>query len=388
MIIRAITTSISSKLNKGKIILIFGPRQTGKTTLLHQLFDGKPGIMWFNGDEADVQQLFEKGSSSRLKAVFSDNKTIVIDEAQRIPNIGLSLKLINDELKEVQVIVTGSSAFELANRTQEPLTGRKWEYFLYPLSFGEMVDHHGILEEKRMIPHRLVYGCYPEIINNPGKEKEILKLLTDSFLYKDILMIEGLKKPAKIVSLLQALAFQTGNEVSYSELGRTLGLDNQTVEKYIDLLEKAFVIFRLGALSRNLRKELKRGWKIYFYDNGVRNALIAQFGPIELRPDRGALWENYLMAERQKFIAYRGLWVNSYFWRTQDQQEIDYVEEQDGVFQAWEFKWNAREKARLSKTFSNAYPHSGFKVITPENPEEFLLPYLAAPSEDIARISL
>jgi predicted AAA+ superfamily ATPase len=384
MINRSITTNISDKLNTGKVILLFGPRQTGKTTLLHQVFDGQPGIMWFNGDEADVQQLFEKGSSSRLKAVFGENRTIIIDEAQRIPNIGLSLKLINDELKGVQVIATGSSAFELANRTQEPLTGRKWEYFLYPLSFGEMVEHHGILEEKRMIPHRLVFGCYPEIINNPGKEKEILKLLTDSFLYKDILMIEGLKKPAKIVSLLQALAFQTGNEVSYSELGRSLGIDNQTVEKYIDLLEKAFVIFRLGALSRNLRKELKRGRKIYFYDNGVRNALIAQFGPIELRPDRGALWENYLMAERQKYTAYQGLWVNSYFWRTQDQQEIDYVEEQDGVFQAWEFKWNPREKARFSKTFANAYPHSGFKVITPENMEEFLMPYLVAPQENIA----
>ena len=187
-------------------------------------------------------------------------------------------------------------------------------------------------------------------------------------------MIEGLKKPAKIVSLLQALAFQTGSEVSYNELGRTLGIDNQTVEKYIDLLEKAFVIFRVGALSRNLRKELKRGRKIYFYDNGIRNALIAQFGSIDLRPDRGALWENYLMAERQKYIAYHGIWVNSYFWRTQDQQKIDYVEEQDGIFRAWEFKWNPKEKARLSKTFANAYPNNGFKVITPENVEEFLLP--------------
>ena len=202
-----------------------------------------------------------------------------------------------------------------------------------------MVAHHGLLEEKRMLLHRLVFGCYPEIVNNPGKEKEILKQLTDSFLYKDILMIEGVKKPAKLVSLLQALAFQTGNEVSYNELGRTAGLDNQTVERYIDLLEKTYVIFRVGALSRNLRKELKHGRKIYFYDNGVRNALIAQFGPIDLRPDRGALWENYLMAERRKYNDYGGKWVNPYFWRTQDQQEIDYVEEQDGNFLAWEFKW-------------------------------------------------
>lgn len=372
MIERAIRQRISDKLNKGKAILLFGPRQTGKTTLLHQILDEKQDVLWLNGDEPDVQQVFENTSSTRLKSVFGESKTIVIDEAQRIVNIGLSLKLITDQLKDIQLIATGSSAFELANRTQEPLTGRKWEFFLYPLSFGEMVAHHGLLEEKRMLFHRLVFGCYPEIVNNPGKEKEILKQLTDSFLYKDILMIEGVKKPAKLVSLLQALAFQTGNEVSYNELGRTAGLDNQTVERYIDLLEKTYVIFRVGALSRNLRKELKHGRKIYFYDNGVRNALIAQFGPIDLRPDRGALWENYLMAERRKYNDYNEKWVNPYFWRTQDQQEIDYVEEQDGNFLAWEFKWKPEARARLSKTFANAYPNSVFNVITPGNVEAFL----------------
>lgn len=373
MIKRAITETISLKFGTGKAVLLFGPRQTGKTTLLHQLFDAKPGVLWLNGDEADIQQLFENGSSARLKAVFGDHSIIIVDEAQRIVNIGLALKLITDEIRNVQVIATGSSAFELSNRTQEPLTGRKWEYYLYPLSFGEMVVHHGLLGEKRMLSHRLVYGSYPEVVNNPGREKEILKFLTDSFLYKDILMMEGLKKPAKIVALLQALAFQTGNEVSYNELGRSIGLDNQTVEKYIDLLEKAYVIFRIGAMSRNLRKELKRGRKIYFYDNGVRNALIAQFSPIDMRPDRGALWENYLMAERRKYIAYNGMWVNTYFWRTQDQQEVDYVEEQDGTFKAWEFKWNPQSRARLSKTFLNAYPNTVFSVITPENTEEFLV---------------
>jgi len=372
MIARVLNQRISGQLNQGKAILIFGPRQTGKTTLLHQILDEEPDVMWLNGDEADVKQIFENASSIRLKAVFGTNKIIVLDEAQRIENIGISLKLITDQLKDVQLIATGSSAFELANRIQEPLTGRKWEYFLYPLSFGEMVAHHGLLQEKRMIPHRLVFGCYPEIVNNPGKEKEILKQLTDSFLYKDILMIEGLKKPSKLIHLLQALAFQIGNEVSYNELGRTIGLDNQTVERYIELLEKTYVIFRVGALSRNLRKELKRGRKIYFYDNGVRNALMAQFGPIELRPDKGALWENYLMAERRKYIEYKGLWVNSYFWRTQDQQEIDYIEEQDGNFLACEFKWNPDARARFPKTFANAYPASVFNVITPRNVEDFL----------------
>lgn len=373
MIERAIRNRISSTLYKGKAILLFGPRQTGKTTLLHQILDEKQDVMWLNGDEADVQLLFANASSARLKSVFGACKTIVVDEAQRIATIGLSLKLITDEIKDIQLIATGSSALELANRTQEPLTGRKWEYFLYPLSFGEMVAHHGLLTEKRMMPQRLLFGCYPEIINNPGKEKEILKQLTDSFLYKDILMTEGVKKPSKLVSLLQALAFQTGNEVSYNELGRTVGLDNQTVERYIDMLEKTYVIFRVGALSRNLRKELKQSRKIYFYDNGVRNALIAQFGPIELRPDKGALWENYLMAERRKYTDYKGMWVNSYFWRTQDQQEIDYIEEQDGSFLAFEFKWNPEAKARLSKTFANAYPGTVYKVITPANVEDFLL---------------
>lgn len=372
MIARVLNQRISGQLNQGKAILIFGPRQTGKTTLLHQILDEEPDVMWLNGDEADVKQIFENASSIRLKAVFGTNKIIVLDEAQRIENIGISLKLITDQLKDVQLIATGSSAFELANRIQEPLTGRKWEYFLYPLSFGEMVAHHGLLQEKRMIPHRLVFGCYPEIVNNPGKEKEILKQLTDSFLYKDILMIEGLKKPSKLIHLLQALAFQIGNEVSYNELGRTIGLDNQTVERYIELLEKTYVIFRVGALSRNLRKELKRGRKIYFYDNGVRNALMAQFGTIELRPDKGALWENYLMAERRKYIEYKGLLVNSYFWRTQDQQEIDYIEEQDGNFLACEFKWNPDARARFPKTFANAYPASVFNVITPRNVEDFL----------------
>lgn len=372
MINRIINKQIVEKLNTGKAILVFGPRQTGKTTLLHQVLDQTKDVLWLNGDESDIQKLFENASSTRLKAIFGHSRVIVIDEAQRIANIGLSLKLITDQLPEYQIVATGSSAFELANKTQEALTGRKWEFFLFPLSFGEMIAHHGFIEEKRMVSHRLIYGSYPEVVVNPGKEKEILKQLTDSFLYKDILMLEGLKKPAKLVALLQALAFQIGNEVSYNELGRTVGLDNQTVEKYIDLLEKAYIVFRIGALSRNLRKELKQARKIYFYDNGIRNALIAQFGTIEMRTDKGALWENYLMAERRKFVQYNGIWTNVYFWRTQDQQEIDYIEERDGKFHAWEFKWNPDSRLRFSRTFSNAYPDSTFRVITPQNTEEFL----------------
>jgi predicted AAA+ superfamily ATPase len=366
-----VTSAITSK---GKAIIILGARQTGKTTLLKQILSGKSGVLWLNGDEMDTIALFKNASSTRLKSFFGKHSIVVIDEAQRIEDIGLRLKLITDQIPEVQVIATGSSAFELSNRINEPLTGRKWEYNLYPLSFQELVNHNGLIEELRLLPQRLLYGSYPEVISSHGNEKHILKQLTDSYLYKDILMWEQVKKPDKLLSLLQALALQLGNEVSYNELGKIVGLDNQTVERYIELLEKTFVIFRLKAFSRNLRKELKHSRKIYFYDNGIRNALIASFALPELRTDIGALWENYLISERKKFIQYNNLWANSYFWRTQDQQEVDYVEDMDGKLYAWEFKWNRGKLVKLSKTFSNAYPNHCFETINPSNYHVFLLP--------------
>ena len=244
---------------------------------------------------------------------------------------------------------------------------------MFPVSFKEMVDHHGLIKEKRLLHHRLLFGYYPEVVMNVGNEKEILKQLTDSYLYKDILMWENIKKPEKLLKLLQALALQIGNEVSFNELGKIIGLDNQTVEKYIQLLEKTFVIFRLGAFSRNLRKELKKGRKIYFYDNGIRNSLITNFSQPELRTDIGALWENFIISERQKFIHYNDIWTNNYFWRTQDQQEIDYIEDVDGVLYAYEIKWNSKIKSKLSKTFSGSYPEHQYQVINPENFHSFLL---------------
>jgi len=372
MIKRALEKSINEKIGSGKAIIITGARQTGKTTLLSSLFSDRIDTIWLDADEADVQALFGNPTSSRLKALFAGKKYIVIDEAQRIKNVGIKLKLITDHLKEIQVIATGSSSFELANEINEPLTGRKWEYQLFPLSFGEMAAHNSILEEIRMLPHRLVFGYYPEVVTKPGVEKEILKQLTDSYLYKDILMWERIKKPDKLVRLLQSLAFQVGNEVSYNELANNLELDNQTVEKYIQLLEQVFVIFRLGAFSRNLRKELKRSRKIYFYDNGIRNSLIANFNPPEIRIDTGALWENFIIAERIKYIRNNNIWANTYFWRTQDQQEIDYIEERDGNLYAYEFRWNPKSKARLSRTFSSAYPEVKFEVVNPDNFESFL----------------
>ncbi|MEN9964452.1 MAG: hypothetical protein RL582_1547, partial [Bacteroidota bacterium] len=250
-----------------------GARQVGKTTLLNNLFKQNPGVLWLNGDEKDVQELFQISSSSRLKTFFAKKTIVIIDEAQRIRDIGLRMKLITDQIPEVQLIATGSSAFELANKVNEPLTGRKWEYKMYPLSFQEMVEHHGLLEEQRMLPHRLVFGYYPDVVNHVGDEKEILKQLTESYLYKDVLWLEQIKKPEGMIKLLQALAYQIGSQVSYNELSTTTGIDIKTIEKYITILEQTYVIFRLSSFSRNLRSELKKSRKIYFYDNGIRNSL-------------------------------------------------------------------------------------------------------------------
>jgi predicted AAA+ superfamily ATPase len=373
MINRFIAKNISSRLGSGKAIIVMGPRQVGKTTMLRELFPNSEDVMFLNGDESDVRELFENVTSTRLRAIIGDKKVVVIDEAQRIEDIGLRLKLITDQLPDVQLVATGSSSFDLANKVNEPLTGRKWEYTMYPLSFGEMVAHHGLLDEKRLIPHRLVYGYYPDVVTHPGEEKEILKQLSDSYLYKDILMWEQIKKPEKLTRLLQALAFQVGSQVSFNELGQMCGLDSKTVEKYVTLLEQTFVVFRLGSFSRNLRNELKSSRKIYFYDNGIRNALIANFSQVESRSDVGALWENFLVSERRKVLSYNSLWRNSWFWRTTDQKEIDYIEEGDGRLSAYEFKWNRQAKTKEPSQFAKGYPDSTFTVVSPDNFDEFLL---------------
>jgi uncharacterized protein len=373
MIPRILENIISGKINKGKAIILLGARQVGKTTLLEKVFFKNEDVLWLTGDSPDVKALFDSPSADRLRLYFGNKNIIIIDEAQLIPDIGLRLKLITDYIKDVQLIATGSSSFELSNRLNEPLTGRKWEYKLYPLSFGELVNYHGFLTEKRAINHRLVYGYFPDVINHPGEEKNILKLLTDSYLYKDILMLENIKKPEKIIRLLQALAYQISNQVSFNELGQLCGLDNKTTEKYITLLEQAFIIFRLGSFSRNLRNELKFSRKIYFFDNGIRNALISNFTLAENRTDIGALWENFLVAERIKKNAYDENWINSWFWRTTEHQEIDYIEESGGVLNAFEFKWSQVKSVKISKSFTRAYPNAKLKIIHFENIEEFLL---------------
>ena len=374
MIHRILEDKIPGLLGKGKAIIIMGARQVGKSTLLESVFRQQDNVLWMSGDDVDVQELFSEMTSSRLKALLGNSKTLIIDEAQRIPDIGLRLKLITDQIKDVQVVATGSSSFLLASRVNESLMGRKREFRMFPLTFGEMAAHASLLEELRLIPHRMVYGYYPEVVSNPGSEAVILKELADSFLYKDILAIEGVNKPDKLVRLLKALALQIGSQVSYNEVGQLVGLDSNTVERYVDILEKSYIIFRLGSFSRNLRNELKQSRKIYFWDLGVRNAVIGNLAQVENRADTGALWENFVIAERMKRISYNGSLAQSWFWRTQQQKEIDYLEEEDGVLRAYEFKWNDKKATcRVPDAFAKAYPKAGFEVITPKNVDIFLM---------------
>lgn len=374
MIKRTIESKIEAILGGEKAIIVMGARQVGKSTLLNSVVGMRDDVLWLNGDDPDVQQLFEQMTSTRLRALLGNKRIMVVDEAQRISNIGLHLKLVTDQVKSVQVIATGSSSFELGNKVNEPLTGRKREFRMFPLTFGEMVSHTGLLDELRMLPHRMVYGYYPEVVCSPGSERTVLKELADSYLYRDILSLEGIGKPDKLTRLLQALAFQIGSQVSYNEIGQLIGLDPKTVERYIDILEKSYIIFRLGSFSRNLRNELKSSRKIYFWDLGIRNAVIGNLSQVESRTDKGVLWENFCIAERMKKLAYNDSFALSWFWRTQQQKEIDYLEEEDGHIRAFEFKWNDNKASvKCPAAFASAYPDAEFVVVTPSRIDEFLL---------------
>jgi predicted AAA+ superfamily ATPase len=374
MISREIIQNIHSKLDDNKAIILMGPRQVGKTTLLKYLQKEMniPSV-WWNGDEPDIRRILTESTSTQLKGLIGEAKLLIIDEAQRIENIGLTLKLIVDSIPELKVIATGSSSFDLSNKINEPLTGRKWEFMMYPISEQELINHHGILEEGRLLEQRLIYGFYPEIVTHSGQQQELLLELTNSFLYRDIFSLENIKKPINLERLVQALAFQIGQEVSINELAQTAGLDFHTVERYISLLEKSYVIFQLSPFSRNLRNEIKKSRKIYFFDNGIRNSVIKQFNPMGMRNDQGALWENFLMAERLKVLEYNKIATNSFFWRNHAQQEIDYIEERNGEIHAFEFKWNPKAKIRFSKSFTNEYKPQITKGIHRENYLEFVL---------------
>lgn len=371
-ITRTIQHSILQRLEDRKAIIVMGARQVGKTTLLHQLINDSDA-MWLTGDDAPTRTLLSDIGIERLKALIGNRKVIIIDEAQRIKNIGLTIKLIVDNIPTVKVLATGSSSFELANVINEPLTGRKWQYTLFPLSFAELTAHSNLLSERAMLEHRLVYGSYPEVVTSPADEKKVLEQLAESYVYKDVLDLGQLRKNDELITLVKALAYQIGNEVVYSELAQLCRLDPKTVEKYISILEQAYIVFRLGSFSRNLRNELRHSRKIYFYDTGIRNALINNYAPVEMRSDAGQLFENYMIVERMKYCQRSNRLCNRYFWRTTSQSEIDYIEESDGILSAFEFKWNPRRKASLPKSFSNAYPGTDFAVVNPDNYDQFLL---------------
>lgn len=373
MIKRILEEKIVHRLFQNKAIIIYGARQVGKTTLVKQITSRFDHVIWFNADELETRELFEAQNLSLFKTFIKDGYIIVIDEAQRIKNIGLSAKLIIDHFPKSQLIITGSSVIDLANEINEPLTGRKFEYTLYPISFEEMSLHHGVFEEHKNLENRLVYGYYPEIVMNPHDAKRRLKELTGSYLYKDILELNKIKKSDKITKLLQTLAYQTGDLVKFNEVAQNVGLDKETVENYIDLLEKTFVVFKLASFGKNPRNEIRKSRKIYFYDLGIRNAVINNFMPMSSRMNEiGKLWENFIITERRKYLSYHEIYVNSYFWRNYNKQEVDYIEERDGKIYAYEIKWNPRKKIKYPKSFLENYPEAELKTITPENYIEFI----------------
>ena len=376
MVNRDLLNRILETCFKGKVIILLGARQVGKTTLLKNVISSvQQSFVWFNADEGDVLANFSNATTSTqlLQLIGEEKRLVIIDEAQQIPDIGKKLKLIYDSKPEIQVIATGSSAFDLQSTTAEPLTGRKVTFNLYPFSYKELRNHTSQTEAKRLLETRLIYGCYPDVVNNPGNEKAILIEIAQSYLYKDILKLESVRKPVHIEKLLKALAFQVGNEVSYHELSKTIGnIDTATVEKYLDLLEKAFIVYKLPAFNRNQRNEIKKGKKYYFYDNGIRNVLISNFMSPDMRMDKGALWENFLLSERMKNNSYANRFSNTYFWRTHDKAEIDYIEEADGLLNAYEIKWK-EQKVRFPASFLETYPNHTTNVINVENFEKFVL---------------
>jgi len=374
VIIRELNSIIKSKFFKGKAIVVTGARQVGKTTLLKQLVK-ETGLssIFLNCDEVEVRNSLENANFERLKAIIASNKIIFIDEAQRVKSIGLTLKIIVDNFTDVQLLVTGSSTLELATGIKEPLTGRKFEYNLFPFSLAELVKHNNLIIEEQALEKRLIFGSYPDALNYPGEEKELLLNLTNSYLFKDILSLANIRKPLLLEKLIQALALQVGNEVSYHELGQIIDSDKQTVEKYVDLLEQCFVIFKLPAYSKNLRNEIKKSKKIYFYDNGIRNAVIQNFSALALRQDTGALFENYMISEYIKKSNNQRKFAKYYFWRSFQQQEIDLIEEVNGNINAIEIKWNENKKVKFPTTFTDAYPVNDTIVINRENYTSILL---------------
>ena len=373
MIVRKQLDYAFVRLFKGKAFIIFGPRQTGKTTFVEQLLAKvAKKTLYLNGDDADVREALAKPNAAQIAQMLAGYEVLFIDEAQRINDVGLLIKIIVDRFKPVQVIATGSSAFELSGKINEPLTGRKYEMMLLPFSYAELVNDTDFITEERSLERRLIYGSYPEIINNPQNAEEHLKLLADSYLYKDLFTLEDVKKPLLFEKIVKALALQVGSEVNFSELAQLVKADQKTVDKYISLLEKSFVVFSLPAFSGNVRNEIKKNKKIYFYDTGIVNAITRNFNPIANRNDVGALFENYMIAERMKFLHQHQIEAECFFWRTTQQQEIDYIEKTKGKLLAVEFKWSERGKNKIPLTFTHAYPDAETFLISKADRGNFL----------------
>ena len=371
---RYILPKIKQDLTPGKVVVIYGPRQTGKTTLLNEIKRAsKEKMLFVSGEDRFVQEWLSSRSIAILKKYIGDCKILMIDEAQHINQIGLNLKLIVDHIENIKVIATGSSSFELANQIGEPLVGRKWQFDLFPIAQIELKEREDYLSTKENLPERLIFGSYPEIITTVGldKKKQLLNSIVDNYLFKDILALKELKRSQKLVDILKLLAFQIGKEVSVSELANNLNINFTTVERYLDLLTKIFIIIRVDGFSRNLRKEITKNSRYYFYDNGVRNALINNFNDLKTRNDVGQLWENYIILERLKKRSYTQIFANQYFWRTYDQKEIDLVEEREGKLYGYEIKWGDK-KIKEPKIWRETYPNAKYKVINQENYLDFI----------------
>lgn len=372
---RDIKKLILEKMKPGKVIVLLGARRVGKTFLLKQIMNGlKEEYVFINGENINVHLELEHRSVENYRRFLQNKKLLIIDEAQKIPQIGHILKLMIDEIEGLKIIVTGSSAFDINNMTGEPLTGRKYTYYLFPFSENEFTRTEDFIDRKEHTAIRMIYGNYPELINLPKEsdKREYLNEVISSYLLKDILAFENIKNSSKIFSILRLIAFQIGHEVSYHEIGKQLSMSKNTVEKYMDLLSKVFIIFKVEGFSRNLRKEISKSPRWYFFDNGIRNSIIANFNSHKLRNDTGQLWENYAISERIKYQNIKKMTVNNYFWRTYDQQEIDWIEEREGVLHAYEFKINDK-KVKVPPAWEKAYPESKFEVITQDNFHEWVI---------------
>lgn len=370
---RIIQSKIKDNLFKNKVIILYGARRVGKTTLSKLLLENESDSKYINCELLQNKTALSTTNSEVLKNFIGNHKLIVFDEAQHINNIGLVLKILIDTFPEIQIIATGSSSFDLSNQISEPLTGRSRKYLLFPFSIKELANHYGSFETENKLSSFLRFGLYPEVIDKPEEEAiEELNDIASNYLYKDVLQFERLKRPELLLNLLRAVALQLGNELSYNELSKLLGENIHTIKRYIELLEKSFVIFRLSSFSRNLRKEIGKGQKIFFYDLGIRNAIIQNYNPLVLRNDVGALWENFCILERIKYLNNNRIFANTYFWRTYDQKEIDYIEEQGGNLSAYEFKYNKPEKIKTANLFLKEYSNSSFNVIHKSNYLDFI----------------